>query len=114
MKTLNETQMRYSFHARYTFRCHCRKVAEFCPIGADIFSGFSGQVSKRSGNSGGGEVAAILSRVLESGNCHLIGSYYWHLRLVVLESFSNFQTCLSHAGKKPVLTCHLAILKNTT
>ena len=56
----------------------------------------------------------VLSWVLESRNCHLIGSYYRHLRLVVLESFSNFQTHLSHAGKKPVLTCHLAILKNTT
>ena len=55
-----------------------------------------------------------LSRVLESHNCHLIASYYRHFRLVVLESFSNFLTHLSHAGKKPVLTCHLAILKNTT
>ena len=53
------------------------------------------------------------SRVLESHNCHLIASYYRHFRLVVLESFSNFLTHLSHAGKKPVLTCHLAILKNT-
>ena len=56
-------------------------------------------------------VCLTLSRVLESCNCHLIGSYYLHLRLVVLESFSNFQTRLSNASKKPILTCHLAILK---
>ena len=57
---------------------------------------------------------SLQSGVLESRNCYLIASYYRHLRLVVLESFSHFQTHLSHAGKKPVLTCHLAILKNTT
>ena len=68
----------------------CRNVAEFSPVGTEFFSGYSGQDSKRPGNSGtpiiylGFLDAAMASvRVMVSGMKNVLGILdrsQWHLR----------------------------------